>query len=265
MLFKLIRTLFKSRRINKITKDHSEYISDSMILWNAVSLTQAGRNLGLAEYKMFKSIFLELCQDTSEYLTNVEIYTDRLIGLIYELECRTGVPYKLFYGDALLEYKLYNEVRQVRLDKMLCQYVEKFNSIIESIIQNNNLANTSFDFRCCAVSYFTGINSYLSKIRRDKLPYGWLSYYVMKVRALQMASNLAKDIGNDSQKIGTFMNYNDTLSNLRDRVIIATNHTTSAFVQEYTQGFMHLCGIDNDTENLEALIRLAESFYRIDS
>ena len=126
--------LFKMNRINKLTRTHTEKISDYLILMNIVNSTDARNKMSASEYEAYCKMFQKISKRKQERYMNALQYEQRAFAIAYEFECVAGVPYAKICGGATDILYMYTNMKP-KYDEIIDEMISNYSDIIESLNQ----------------------------------------------------------------------------------------------------------------------------------
>lgn len=146
--------IFKIGRINRISRTHSEKISDRLILYNTVNLKDARDTLTPDEYQRFYGVFKKICKRKKEVMTNLFEYENRAFAIAYEIEWDAEVSYDKVCGDATDILFMYSAKKR-QFDDIIREILDKYKEIIDSIIERNG--SDFLKVMAMSISYFQNL------------------------------------------------------------------------------------------------------------
>ena len=244
-------------RINRITADHSEKVSDFIILINIVNNEDAKKTLSAEQFAAYMKKYNEIAERKEPIESNALQYQHRAFNIVYEIEQDTGVRYEDICGDATDILYMYSNLKP-GFDELLEQAISDYTDVVADIISKNPecLENSRMVFRnwVYAVEYYMNaaamIISAYEMLRTDYYTIGFITaiYKEMGKRVIVNAGAKESDrpiIESWRAKIeGTAKSASDN------------SDTLDKSLNAFTNSFLYLCGAPNDEEDKERLLKI---------
>lgn len=122
-------------KIDRITEDHAEPISDREIVRNIVYSPEAKKNLSDELFKRYWGIYQKFCADDNERLCNALQYQHRTFKIADTFESN-GVPYEKICGEATDVLRMYT-VLKPSFDELVDELITRCETVIDQMICAN--------------------------------------------------------------------------------------------------------------------------------
>ncbi|WP_022755973.1 hypothetical protein [Butyrivibrio fibrisolvens] len=243
----------KMNRINKITRDHAENVSDSLILMNIVNSQDAKKNLSQEEYKNFLDMFSEISKRKDEIPSNSLQYEQRAFSIAYEFECDAGVPYDKICGDANDILFMYSNMKP-KYDELINDLYDEYTGIIDSLIRNNNLSGTADKVWSYSVSFFvmstsTVINSFQS-LRLD-----FFTKFIYERCFKKLSEMVVIEYVKSHDRIPEYKALRTKIEQVHTEAY-NNNDTLDGYIETYTNSFLFLAGAPDSAFEKARLIKM---------
>lgn len=243
--------LLKANRINKISADHSERISDYLILMNIVSSTDAKKNLPAEEYASFDRVFKDIAKRKDERPANSLQYQHRAFAIAYEFELRTNIAYSKICGDATDILFMYRNTKP-KFDEDVNGICEEFLWVIGQID-----ASDTIKLYLSSIAYFTCLTRELIQATKSLLENEIARYRFeiasKKLLAYVLDSTKARD-GNQ-----LFSQYFRDAKEMSQQAYDNCD-TLDKYIETFTDTFLSMQGVPSDQSAKQRLVFLAKEW-----
>lgn len=234
--------LFKAKRINKITRDHAENVSDSLIMLNIVSAMEAKKNLSQEEFKNFYDLFGEISKRKEEIPSNSLQYEHRAFSIAYEFETDAGVPYEKICGEATDILYMYTNMKP-RYDELIEDVYSEYKSIIDGLIDGNNLTESAAKIWAYAVSFFltstsTIIGSFAS------LRFDFFTKFIYERSFKKLHARAVLEYVKEYENVPEYKANRNRIEQIHEEAY-EHNETLEGYIENYTNSFLFLTGAKN--------------------
>ena len=249
--------IFKTGKINKLTADHSEKLSDSTILMNIVNAMDARNNLTPEQFQSFSETFSDIKKRKDERMTNLLQYQHRAFAIAYEFEWLGEVPYEKICGDSKEILYVYVNTKP-KFDEAVCEIIDTFSDIIDSIVSVNNLdAIKTYSLAC---NYFNSLSINILQSNSD-LYNNILTCFMFEVSYKKYMVKVMRGLGIDKsqEKMEQFNSYRRQMKEMSQQAYDNCD-TLDKFIGMLTSSFLSLAGAGTDSMSAARLISMANTW-----
>lgn len=258
----------KINRINKITADHAENISDYMILINIVNTSDAKKNLSKEQYQRYIQVFDEIAKNRKELSTNLLQFQHRAFQIAYKFEHDADVPYEQIYGDASDIYFMYSNMKH-SFEDITDEIVRKYTLAIDTMIGNQALGEEEmFQLRSWsyAIDFFlyatsTIIGAFESLQTDYYIRFVYETAYKKLIELVFSKFNFTEgDYG--EYLLGMFKSYREEIRKIQND-IYNQKDTLDEYIDAFTDAFMAQCNISDNFAIKHLITRVLDELKQI--
>lgn len=226
----------KQNRFNKISADHSEPVSDKMIMYNIVNTAEARKNLSSGQFKQFMQIFNKYNSSKRETLCNSIQYEHRAFRIAYDFEF-AGVPYDEICGQATDILYMYTNMKP-KYDELINDQADDYIYLINGIVYRNPFRPKKEVYLYAAAFLYPLLSSIIQSsndLKTDEF---------IKTLALFTAKKVSLKCY-EKNGSGDLEKYVDKMNQI-NLAAYGNNTSLSAYITTYLQSFLTLIKCQND-------------------